>query len=65
VLDEAAKADPPLHLDYLVLVEPTTFTEITSSYSGPAVLAVAGKVGSTHLIDNMPLTVHGSGHGGA
>jgi hypothetical protein len=22
---------------------------------GPAVLAVAGRVGSTHLIDNMPL----------
>jgi pantoate--beta-alanine ligase len=65
VLDEAAKADPALSLDYLVLVEPTTFTEVTSSYSGPAVLAVAGKVGSTHLIDNMPLTVYGSGHGGA
>jgi pantoate--beta-alanine ligase len=65
VLDEAAKTDPPLHLDYLVLVEPTTFTEVTSSYSGPAVLAVAGKVGSTHLIDNLPLTLYGSGHGGA
>lgn len=65
VLDEAAKADPPLHADYLVLVEPTTFTEVTSHYSGPAVLAAAGRVGSTHLIDNMPLTVYGSEHGGA
>jgi pantoate--beta-alanine ligase len=59
VLDEATKADPPLHLDYLVLVDPSTFTEVTSSYSGPALLAVAGKVGATHLIDNMPVTVHG------
>jgi pantoate--beta-alanine ligase len=57
VLDEATKADPPLQLDYLVLVEPTTFTEVTSSYTGPAVLAVAGRVGGTHLIDNVPLTV--------
>jgi pantoate--beta-alanine ligase len=61
VLDEAAKADPPLHLDYLVLVDQATFTEVTSSYSGPAILAVAGKVGATHLIDNMPVTVHGDG----
>jgi pantoate--beta-alanine ligase len=57
VLDDAAKADPPLDLDYVVLVEPSTFTEVTSSYTGPAVLAVAGKVGATHLIDNMPLNV--------
>jgi pantoate--beta-alanine ligase len=59
VLDEAVKADPPLLLDYLVLVDPDTFTEVTSSYSGPAVLAVAGRVGSTHLIDNLPLTIRG------
>jgi pantoate--beta-alanine ligase len=65
VLDEAAKADPPLHVDYLVLVEPATFTEVTSHYSGPAILAAAGRAGSTHLIDNLQLTVHGSGPGGA
>jgi pantoate--beta-alanine ligase len=59
VLDEAVKADPPLHIDYLVLVDPDTFTEVTSSHSGPAVLAVAGRVGSTHLIDNLPLTIRG------
>ncbi|GLZ06355.1 pantothenate synthetase 1 [Actinomadura sp. NBRC 104412] len=55
VLDEAAAADPPLRLDYLVLVDPATFTEVGGSYSGPAVLAVAGRVGTTHLIDNVPL----------
>jgi pantoate--beta-alanine ligase len=55
VLDEAAEAEPPLELDYLVLVDPTTFREVGDDYVGPAVLAVAGRVGSTHLIDNMPL----------
>ncbi|TMR03086.1 pantoate--beta-alanine ligase [Actinomadura soli] len=55
VLDKAATADPPLLLDYLVLVDPATFTAITLPYAGPAVLAVAGRVGATHLIDNVPL----------
>lgn len=55
VLGDAADNDPPLELDYLVLVEPTTFREVGEEYVGPAVLAVAGTVGSTHLIDNMPL----------
>ncbi|MFA1549271.1 pantoate--beta-alanine ligase [Actinomadura chokoriensis] len=53
VLDKAAAADPPLVLDYLVLVDPATFAPVTSG--GPAVLAVAGRVGATHLIDNVHL----------
>lgn len=53
VLEQAEIADPPLHLDYLVLVDPASFVEVTDAYQGPAVLAVAGKVGSTHLIDNV------------
>ncbi|MFF4242117.1 pantoate--beta-alanine ligase [Actinomadura geliboluensis] len=53
VLDGAATADPPLALDYLVLVDPATFTPATGG--GPAVLAVAGRVGATHLIDNVHL----------
>ncbi|MWA02127.1 pantoate--beta-alanine ligase [Actinomadura sp. LD22] len=55
VLDKAAAADPPLELDYLVLVDPSTFLQVTTGYTGPAVLAVAGRVGATHLIDNLPL----------
>ncbi|MFC5753867.1 pantoate--beta-alanine ligase [Actinomadura rugatobispora] len=55
VLDKAAHAAPPLDLDYLVLVDPTTFTEIDDAHTGPAVLAVAGRVGATHLIDNLPM----------
>ncbi len=55
VLDGAAASDPPLLLDYLTLVEPTTFTEVGDSagFTGTAVLAVAGRVGSTRLIDNV------------
>ena len=55
VLDGAMAADPPLELDYLVLVDPETFHEVDDAHTGPAVLAVAGRVGTTHLIDNMPL----------
>jgi pantoate--beta-alanine ligase len=53
VLDKAATADPPLVLDYLALVDPATFAQVTSG--GDAVLAVAGRVGATHLIDNVHL----------
>ncbi|CAM5356512.1 pantoate--beta-alanine ligase [Streptomyces tanashiensis] len=56
VLDEAAKADPPLALDYLALVDPADFTEVADGHDGEAILAVAARVGSTRLIDNIPLT---------
>ncbi|MEV5906184.1 pantoate--beta-alanine ligase, partial [Streptomyces sp. NPDC052127] len=59
VLDEAARLDPPLELDYLALVDPSDFTEITGfedDFTGEAVLAVAARVGTTRLIDNLPLT---------
>ncbi|WP_374225420.1 pantoate--beta-alanine ligase [Actinomadura sp. NEAU-AAG7] len=55
VLAEAATAEPPLTLDYLVLVDPATFLEVADAHTGPAVLAAAGRVGATHLIDNLPL----------
>ncbi|MET9116288.1 pantoate--beta-alanine ligase [Streptomyces longwoodensis] len=56
VLDEAARLTPPLALDYLALVDPADFTEIDDDFTGEAVLAVAARVGSTRLIDNLPLT---------
>ncbi|MGW4285348.1 pantoate--beta-alanine ligase [Streptomyces sp. NPDC004673] len=55
-LDEAARFDPPLDLDYLALVDPADFTEIPDGFTGEAVLAIAARVGSTRLIDNIPLT---------
>ncbi|MFE2509675.1 pantoate--beta-alanine ligase [Streptomyces naganishii] len=56
VLDEAARSTPPLELDYLALVDPSDFTDIDDDFTGEAVLAVAARVGSTRLIDNLPLT---------
>jgi len=48
-------ASPPLVLDYLALVDPRDFHEVPEDYRGPAVLAVAARVGATRLIDNVPL----------
>ncbi|MGA4850428.1 pantoate--beta-alanine ligase [Streptomyces sp. G5(2025)] len=56
VLDEAARLRPPLELDYVALVDPADFTDVRPGHTGEAVLAVAAKVGSTRLIDNIPLT---------
>ena len=55
VLEGAA---PGLALDYLVLVDPATFAEVNESYRGEAVLAVAAKVGTTRLIDNVVLSLN-------
>ena len=57
VLEDASRADPPLRLDYLALVDPATFAEVAEDYRGEALLAVAAYVGITRLIDNQPLTV--------
>ncbi|MFI6408787.1 pantoate--beta-alanine ligase [Streptomyces sp. NPDC050548] len=55
VLDSAARLDPPLALDYLALVDPSDFTDVDEDFTGEAVLAVAARVGTTRLIDNIPL----------
>ncbi|WP_049579159.1 pantoate--beta-alanine ligase [Streptomyces sp. SBT349] len=56
-LEAAALADPPLALDYLALADPVAFTEVPADHTGDAVLAVAARVGSTRLIDNVRLTL--------
>ncbi|NML52085.1 pantoate--beta-alanine ligase [Streptomyces sp. R302] len=56
VLDEAAKAEPPLVLDYLALIDPADFTEVEDGHRGEAILALAARVGTTRLIDNIPMT---------
>jgi pantoate--beta-alanine ligase len=48
--------DGALTVDYLALVDPRDFTEVSAGHRGPAVLAVAARVGGTRLIDNVPLT---------
>ncbi|MEV6652634.1 pantoate--beta-alanine ligase [Streptomyces sp. NPDC051219] len=64
VLDEAARWDPPLVLDYLVLGDPADFTEVPDDHTGDAILAVAAKVGATRLIDNLPLAFSPIRHSG-
>ncbi|MFJ6134714.1 pantoate--beta-alanine ligase [Kitasatospora sp. NPDC092286] len=44
-------------LDYLALVDPHDFTEAADGFQGEAVLAVAAKVGTTRLIDNVRMIV--------
>lgn len=56
-LDAGAAAEPAVELDYLALVDPADFTEVGAAHRGPAVLAVAAKVGGTRLIDNLPLDI--------
>jgi len=62
VIDQAMEADPPLVPDYLALVEPDTFTPVKPGYAGEALLLVAARVGSTRLIDNMPLVLGTESH---
>lgn len=46
-----------VHVDYLALVDPETFTEVAADHDGPALLAVAARVGTTRLLDNVPLDI--------
>ena len=47
--------EPLVLVDYLVLVHPATLEDVPEWYRGEALLAVAGRVGTTRLIDNMPV----------
>jgi pantoate--beta-alanine ligase len=54
---EQTTATGRLVVDYLALVDPRDFSEVSSAFTGEAVLAVAARVGTTRLIDNLPLTL--------
>ena len=49
--------EPLALIDYLVLVHPYTLEDVPEWYRGEALLAVAGRVGTTRLIDNLPISV--------
>ena len=49
--------EPLALIDYLVLVHPATLEDVPEWYCGEALLAVAGRVGTTRLIDNIPVNV--------
>ncbi|WP_295692807.1 pantoate--beta-alanine ligase [Lapillicoccus sp.] len=54
----AVVVEEPLALiDYLVLVHPETLQDVPEWFRGEALLAVAGRVGTTRLIDNFPVLV--------
>jgi pantoate--beta-alanine ligase len=53
---EPTVATGRLVVDYLALVDPRDFSEVPPTFTGEAVLAVAARVGTTRLIDNLPFT---------
>jgi pantoate--beta-alanine ligase len=52
--------EPAVRPDYLALVDPATMAEVADDASGCALLAVAARVWTTRLIDNVMLTLGGS-----
>jgi len=54
---EVLVREPLALVDYLVLVHPDSLEQVPEWYRGPALLAVAAKVGTTRLIDNLPLEI--------
>jgi pantoate--beta-alanine ligase len=54
---EILRAEPALAVDYVAVVDPRTFTEVHPGQEGPAVIVAAARVGSTRLIDNVPVVL--------
>ncbi|MCU1480568.1 MAG: pantoate--beta-alanine ligase [Subtercola sp.] len=48
----ASMGEPLVDLEYLAVVNPTTFLPVDDGYHGKAIVLVAARVGSTRLIDN-------------
>ncbi len=53
--------EPLVLVDYLVLVHPSTLEDVPEWYRGQALLAVAARVGTTRLIDNVIVNVGADG----
>jgi pantoate--beta-alanine ligase len=49
--------EPLCRVDYLVLADPETLDDVPEWYRGEALLAVAARVGTTRLIDNVLVSV--------
>jgi len=50
---EVLGAEPAVGVDYLALVDPVHLRPVPEEYGGEALLAVAARVGTTRLIDNV------------
>lgn len=55
--EEVIATYPEIVLDYLVVVDPQTITSPPPGYRGSALTLIAARVGSTRLIDNMPVVI--------
>jgi pantoate--beta-alanine ligase len=51
--------EPLIALDYLKIVNPSTFLPVDDGYRGPATVLVAARVGMTRLIDNEQIVLAG------
>ncbi|WP_123816254.1 pantoate--beta-alanine ligase [Myceligenerans xiligouense] len=54
---EVLNAATGVEVDYLALVDPITVDDVPDDHSGPALLLVAARVGTTRLIDNQTVEV--------
>ncbi len=54
---DVLQAEPLCRVDYLVLTDPNTLEDVPEWHRGPALLAVAARVGTTRLIDNQIVDV--------
>jgi pantoate--beta-alanine ligase len=50
------ESDPIFELDYLALINPATFAQVSEDFAGEALMIVAARVGATRLIDNTFVT---------
>lgn len=57
------EAAPDVVVDYVALVDPADATDVPAGHRGEAVLAVAARVGTTRLIDNVVLRLGGHATG--
>jgi pantoate--beta-alanine ligase len=55
--DAVLAQQPDIAVDYLALVDPHDLREVNDGFAGEALLAVAAKVGTTRLIDNVVVTL--------
>lgn len=49
--------DPEVQVDYFELLDPATAQPVSDDHTGEAIAAVAARVGTTRLIDNLPLVL--------
>ena len=54
---ESIAASDGVVLDHLVLVDPATFLDVPADHRGDALVAIAARVGTTRLIDNLQITL--------